>query len=75
MGWRTRMASVTTRREHQRVPFRLISMPCCGFHLCWVNPRMPLFCPECGNAIGIRVRGAVIVEDMKASLTIHLESS
>src|SRR5262245_26836305 len=28
------------------VHFRLIQMPCCGQMLCWVNPRLPNYCPE-----------------------------
>lgn len=31
------------------VKFQLIQMPCCGQLLCWVNPRLPNFCPECGK--------------------------
>lgn len=33
------------------VEFRLFVMPCCGHHLCWVNPRLPSFCCECGAAV------------------------
>lgn len=35
-------------RTRERVPFRLLRMPCCGHQLCWVNPRLPSYCPECG---------------------------
>jgi len=31
-----------------RAHFRLIEMPCCAQVLCWVNPRLPNHCPECG---------------------------
>lgn len=36
---------------NERVKFRLIQTPCCGHMLCWVNPRLPNFCPECGKKI------------------------
>lgn len=38
-----------TTRTRERVKFRLIHTPCCGTLLCWVNPRLPTFCPECGE--------------------------
>ena len=34
--------------SNERVPFRHLFMPCCGIILCWVNPRRPMYCPECG---------------------------
>jgi hypothetical protein len=34
-----------------RAHFRLIQAPCCGTTLCWVNPRLPNYCPECGTFI------------------------
>lgn len=33
------------------VKFRLFNMPCCGQLLCWVNPRLPNYCPECGKHV------------------------
>jgi hypothetical protein len=33
------------------VHFRLIQTPCCGHLLCWVNPRLPTYCPECSTHI------------------------
>lgn len=33
------------------VKFKLICMPCCGQLLCWVNPRLPNHCPECGAKV------------------------
>jgi len=38
-------------KQKQRVNFRVFQMPCCGQLLCWVNPRLPSFCPECGKFI------------------------
>jgi hypothetical protein len=35
--------------QNERVKFRVFQMPCCGQMLCWVNPRYPNFCPECGD--------------------------
>ena len=37
--------------SHQLVPFRVIQMPCCNILICWVNPRRPNYCPECGKFI------------------------
>jgi hypothetical protein len=40
----------------ERVHFRLIRVPCCGQMLCWVNPRLPNFCPECGQKVYAQIR-------------------
>jgi hypothetical protein len=37
--------------HNEMVPFRLICMPCCHVLICWVNPRRPNYCPECGDRI------------------------
>jgi len=42
------------RRSHIR--FRLTQMPCCAALLCWVNPRLPNYCPECGKRCYIQLR-------------------
>lgn len=44
-------------KTNERVYFRLIQTPCCNTLLCWVNPRMPNFCPECGAAIWLKKQG------------------
>lgn len=31
-------------------------MPCCGQLLCWVNPRIPNFCPECGTEVYMQLK-------------------
>lgn len=49
------------QRKNERVYFRLIMTPCCGTLLCWVNPRMPNYCPECGKAIWLRKEGSHIL--------------
>jgi len=54
---------------HERVPFRLILMPCCGHLLCWVNPRFPTYCPSCGANVYPEVRSAVLHKDDEAILT------
>jgi hypothetical protein len=41
----------------EKVLFRLIVTPCCGQMLCWVNPRLPNYCPECGKFILGDLRG------------------
>jgi hypothetical protein len=52
----------------ERVTFRLIQMPCCGHALCWVNPRFPNFCPQCGNHIFTKVKQGVLLTDTEATL-------
>lgn len=53
----------------EKVPFRLIQMPCCGHLFCNVNHRLPSFCPCCGTFVFDRVRGGVLVLDENATLT------
>jgi hypothetical protein len=52
----------------ERVPLRVLHMECCGHVLCWVNPRMPTHCPECGEACYARVRSWVMLLDEEATL-------
>ena len=40
-----------TKLSNQRVQFRLLQMPCCNTLICWVNPRRPNWCPECGKGV------------------------
>lgn len=42
--------------SNQRVPFRLFNMPCCRSLICWVNPRIPNYCPECGERVLVRLK-------------------
>lgn len=58
-------------KQHERVKFRLIKMPCCGTELCWVNPRFPIFCPECGTKIFLTVKQCVVFSDDEAVLTLE----
>jgi hypothetical protein len=49
-------------------------MECCGHLLCWVNPRLPSYCPECGKFVYPRVRSWVTLRDDDAALHYaHLE--
>ena len=48
-------------KVNQIVPFRMYQMPCCGHSLCWVNPRKPSYCPECGKFIIMEMKQAVPV--------------
>jgi hypothetical protein len=57
--------------EYQRVVFKLIQMPCCGHMLCWVNPRFPTYCPECGTHIFRTVKQGVMFSDDEAVLETH----
>ena len=41
---------------NEKVPFRLFQMPCCGMLLCWVNPRLPTYCPECASLVLAKLR-------------------
>jgi hypothetical protein len=49
-----------------RAHFRLIRTECCICLLCWVNPRLPNFCPECGQRIFPDVRSWVTFSDDQA---------
>lgn len=61
-------------RTSQVVKFRLFRMPCCGQLLCWVNPRLPNHCPECGNKVFSKLQqdsGYTQVCDESATLTMR----
>lgn len=59
------------------IQFRLFQMPCCGQLLCWVNPRLPNHCPECGDHVLVRLKSGehTRVNDKGASLRIDSEAS
>lgn len=40
----------------EQVDFRLFQMPCCGMLYCHVNPRLPNYCPECGERCYIQLK-------------------
>jgi hypothetical protein len=62
---------------NERVPFRLFNMPCCGFLCCWVNPRYPTHCPECGKHVLTQLRSGehTPVVDNDAWLRVHASLS
>jgi len=40
---------------------------------CWVNPRIPNYCPECGEHIFARLRfGGILVEPIEAWLEMEV---
>ena len=59
--------------QHEKVCFRLFKMPCCGQMLCWINPRLPNCCPECGSKIFSRMKedGVTLIFDEDAWLKYH----
>lgn len=59
-------------KTKERVPFRLIVTPCCNTQLCYVNPRLPNYCSECGARILATVRECIVVSDPDAFLTVDM---
>lgn len=58
----------------ENIQFRLFNMPCCHHLLCWVNPRLPNFCPECGKSVVLALREkkeATVVNDKQAWISFH----
>ena len=41
---------------HEKVHFRVFQLPCCGGLICWVNTRLPNYCPECGEQIFLKLK-------------------
>ncbi len=52
----------------ERVHFRLLHTTCCGTLLCWVNPRLPNYCPECGKSCMADVKSWPLMADESATL-------
>lgn len=46
---------------NEKVHFRLLACPECNHQVCWVNPRLPSYCPDCGKHIYARLRTGVSV--------------
>jgi len=57
---------------NERIPFRLFRMPCCGQLVCWVNPRSPNFCPECGTNVFLKIKESTLFRDNNAWLTLSV---
>lgn len=61
-----------TEYTTERVPFRLLHLAsCCGTLICWVNPRLPNFCPECGTNIMQTIKESVRHRDDYATLKLE----
>lgn len=58
-------------RTTEKVPFRLLRTPCCGSLLCWVNPRLPSYCPECGKGVYPGIKSCVVIRDDDAELRVE----
>jgi len=63
--------ATTNKVVHEAVPFRLYQMPCCGHLVCWINPRAPNYCPECGEFVFHLLRGTT--ETVEAMLSYQPE--
>lgn len=61
-------------KETQMVPFRLIQCPKCRTLLCWVNPRLPNYCPECGVWVLPEIKSNVLQHFHNAWLTYEIDS-
>lgn len=59
----------------ERVHFRLIQTPCCHTVLCYVNPRLPNYCSECGKSIFKDVRAGILGNDDNAILKYNLKET
>ena len=60
---------------NEQITFKLINMQCCGFQACWINPRLPNYCPECGQRAYPYVKGWVTSSDENAWLRVGDEAS
>jgi hypothetical protein len=61
-------------RVRERVHFRLIQMPCCNTLFCWVNPRLPNYCPECGQRVFAKIKAdpsVILVSDETGWLNLQ----
>jgi len=67
------MSTNTKQLTTEFIKFKLIQMPCCGHLLCWVNPRFPSYCPECGKrTLGkFGLQGCILINDEDAQLKVH----
>lgn len=52
----------------ERVPFRLIKMPCCGHLFCSVNARWANYCPQCGKFVYDHIKSCSLINDPNAEL-------
>jgi len=61
------------RNETQIVPLRIIRFACCGYQKCWVNPRLPMYCPECGKKCYPVVKEWIMYFDKNAILKYKVD--
>lgn len=67
------MKELQSKQTHERVEFRLFTMECCWHLLCWVNPRFPSYCPNCGKYVFPKVKSWVTTKDVNAILSLKPE--
>ena len=61
-------------KERLRGYFRYIECPECSVRLCWVNPRLPNYCPECGKHIFLKLKfGGLVVEGKNVWIEMEVE--
>lgn len=61
---------------NEKVRFRLIVTPCCKTQLCYVNPRLPNYCSECGATIYPELlKGNGVLVDAPAWLRVEDDQS
>ncbi len=59
---------------NERIHFRIFICPLCSHQFCWVNPRLPSHCPECGGSIIGHLmadKARTVVDDPDARLRYH----
>ena len=57
--------------HNERIVFRLFNLDCCGHMLCWVNPRYPSYCPNCGLLVYPNIKSQAVIIDDNASIRYH----
>lgn len=67
-----RLTDAKAPKYAEIVHFKMFIMPCCSHNPCWLNPRLPNYCPECGAAVYSKLRfdpeKYVAVDDPEALL-------
>jgi hypothetical protein len=60
--------------EHSVQHLRVFRFPCCGTILCWINRRIPKYCPECGQPVFVRLKTEgehTLMSDPHAEVSHH----
>ena len=63
----------TTAKAITRAHFRILETECCHTILCWVNPRLPNYCPDCGTRCYPAVRSWIAFSDEQAYITHEVQ--